>query len=144
MKIIFLVIAVLLGILIFISSRTGNQVLNGSELEAVLSYSEPIADNLFAGLAANDYTIFSRDFDADMQESIPADLFIGWKQNLDDKLGDYISHQVEQVTQSDEYYVVVYNVKFEKDEQVKVGIIFHAAEPHSINHLWIDSKKLKQ
>lgn len=142
MKIIIFIIAVLLGVLIFISTRTGDQVLTGSELEAVLAYSDPIAENLFAGYAANDYTVFSRDFDPDMRETIPADFFVAWKLNLDDKLGNYRSHQVEQVTRSDEYYVVVYQVRFEKDEQARVGIVFHAVEPHAINHLWIDSKQL--
>ena len=97
---------------------------------------------MFAHLAANDYEAFSRDFDSDLLENIPVDVFTGWKLNLDDKLGNYLSHQVEQVAQSDEYYVVVYQVKFEMDEQVKAGIVFHAAEPHNINHLWIDSNQL--
>jgi hypothetical protein len=142
MKIIFFIIAVLIGILIFISTRTRDQVVTGSELDTVLAFSEPIAENLFVGYAADDYAVFSRDFDPDMQETISADLFAGWKLNLDNKLGNYLSHQFEQVTQSDEYYVVIYKVKFEKDEQVKVGIVFHAVEPHSINHVWIDSKQL--
>ena len=142
MKIILFFIVFILGALLLINFSGEDQVVTGSELDTVLAFSEPIARNMFAGLAANDYAIFSRDFDSDMQESISANLFIGWRLNLDDKLGNYISHQVEQVTQSDEYYVVVYQVRFEKDEQAKVGIVFHAAEPHAINHLWIDSKQL--
>ena len=142
MKIILFFIVFILGALLLINFTGGDQVVTGSERVAVLAFSEPIAENMFTGLAANDYETFSRDFDPDMQETIPAGLYTGWKLNLDDKLGNYISHQVEQVTQSDEYYVVVYQVKFEKDEQAKVGIVFHAAEPHAINHLWIDSKQL--
>ena len=142
MKIILFFIVFILGALLLINFSGEDQVLTGSELEAVLAFSEPITENMIAGYAANDYAAFSRDFDPDMQETIPADFFVGWKLNLDDKLGNYISHQVEQVTQSDEYYVVVYQVKFEKDEQAQVGIVFHAVEPHAINHLWIDSKQL--
>ena len=142
MKIILFFIVFILGALLLINFIGGDQVLTGSQQDAVLAFSEPIADNLFAGYAANDYAVFSRDFDDDMAETIPAGFFTGWKLNLDDKLGNYLSHQVEQVSQSDEYYVVVYQVKFEKDEQAEVGIIFHAAEPHTINHLWINSKQL--
>jgi hypothetical protein len=142
MKIILFFIVFILGSLLLINFSGGDQVVTGSELDAVLAFSEPIAENMFAGYAANDYATFSRDFDPDMQETIPAGLFVGWKLNLDDKLGNYLSHQVEQVTQSDEYYVVVYQVRFEKDEQAKIGIVFHAAEPHTINHLWIESKQL--
>ena len=132
----------ILGALLLINFSGEDQAVTGSELDAVLAFSDPIAEDLFAGYAANDYRAFSHDFDADMQETISADFFVGWKLNLDDKLGNYLSHQVEQVSQSDEYYVVIYQVRFEKDEQAKVGIVFHAAEPHTINHLWIDSKQL--
>jgi hypothetical protein len=142
MKVILFFIVIILGALLMINFRVGDQTVTGSELDAVLAFSEPIAENMFAGYAANDYAAFSRDFDSDMEETIPAGFFVGWKLNLDDKLGSYLSHQVEQVTQSDEYYVVVYQVRFEKDEQAKVGIVFHAAEPHTINHLWIDSQQL--
>lgn len=142
MKMILFFIVIILGALLLINFSGEDQAVTGSELEAVLAFSEPITENMFAGFAANNYAVFSRDFDPDMQETIPADFFVGWKLNLDDKLGNYLSHQVKQVTRSDEYYVVVYQVEFEKDEQAEVGIVFHAAEPHTINHLWIDSKQL--
>ena len=144
MKIILFVIALFLSALVFFTARRGDKVLTDSEQAAVLAFSEPIADNLFAGLAANDYAVFSSDFDPDMQETITADIFIGWKLNLDDKLGQYISRQVDQVTQSGEFHLVVYQVEFEKDEQGLVGIVFHTAEPHAIGHLWIDSKQLRE
>jgi hypothetical protein len=63
---------------------------------------------------------------------------------LDNKLGKYLSRQVDQVTQSDEFYVVVYQAKFEQEEPVMVGVAFHVAEPHSVSHLWFDSEKLRQ
>ena len=70
--------------------------------------------------------------------------FATWKQDLDNQLGNYLSRQVDQVSQSDEFYVVVYQAKFELVESVLVGVAFHAVEPHSINHLWFDSEKLQQ
>ena len=42
--------------------------LSGTEKAAVLAFSEAATDNLFAGLTANDYEAFSRDFDSDMYE----------------------------------------------------------------------------
>ena len=118
--------------------------LSGTEKAAVLAFSEAAADNLFAGLTANDYEAFSRDFDSDMYEELPATDFAAWKQELDNKIGDYLSRQVDQVTQSDEFYVVVYQAKFEQAEPVIVGVAFHAVEPHAISHLWFDSEKLQQ
>ena len=118
-----------------------DKILSGPDRTAVLAFSEAITDNLLAGLTTNDYAIFSRDFDSYMQREMPATQFVAWKQDLDEKLGDYLSREVDQVTQSDEFYVVVYQAKFEEDEQVIVGIAFHASD-HSISHLWFDSEKL--
>ena len=106
----------------------------------MLAFSEAAMDNLFVGLTANDYATFSRDFDTDMQEKIPATNFAAWKQDLDNKLGNYLSRQVDQVTQSDEFYVVVYQAKFEQEEKVTVTVVFHASD-HSIDNLSFDSEK---
>lgn len=38
---------------------------HGEERAAVLAFSEPAMDNLLAGLTANDYAVFSRDFDSE-------------------------------------------------------------------------------
>ena len=90
-------------------------------------------------MTANDYAQFSRDFDSDMYEEIPATDFAAWKQVLDDELGNYLSRQVDQVTQSDEFYVVVYQAEFEREDQVTVTVAFHAAD-HSIAFLSFDSE----
>jgi hypothetical protein len=118
--------------------------LSGTDEAAVLAFSEAATDNLFAGLTANDYAAFSRDFDTDMQKTMPATNFASWKQDLDNKIGNYLSRKVDQVTQSQEFYVVVYQAKFEQEELVIVGVAFHVVEPHSISHMWFDSEKLQQ
>jgi len=106
----------------------------------VLAYSEPAMDNLFAGLAANDYAAFSRDFDSDMYEKIPASVFTTWKIEVDNELGNYQSRQVARVTRSDEFHVVYYQAKFEREEQVTVTVAFHASD-HSIAFLAFDTEK---
>ena len=135
--IVMLVLIALLGFTGFGQDKS----LSGTDRAAVLTFSEAIMDNLFAGLTTNDYAVFSRDFDTDMQKNIPAANFAAWKQGLDDKFGNYLSRQVDQVTQSGEFYVVVYQAEFEQDEQVIIGVAFHASD-HSISHLWFDSEKL--
>jgi hypothetical protein len=116
------------------------RTLSGTEKAAVLAFSEAATDNLFAGLTANDYAAFSRDFDSDMYEEIPATDFVAWKQELGNQLGNYLSRQVDRVTQSDEFYVVVYQAKFEQEEQVTVTVAFHASD-HSIAFLSFDSEE---
>ena len=114
--------------------------LSGTEKAAVLAFSEAATDNLFAGLTANDYEAFSRDFDSDMYDELPVTDFAAWKQELDNKIGNYLSRNVDQVTQSDEFYVVYYHAKFEKAKQVTVTVAFHASD-HSIAQFWFDAEE---
>lgn len=114
--------------------------LSGTEKAAVLAYSETATDNLFAGLTANDYETFSRDFDSDMYDELPVTDFAAWKQELDNKIGKYFSRKIVQVTQADEFYVVYYQAKFEKAKQVTVTVAFHGSG-HSIAHILFDSEE---
>jgi len=106
----------------------------------VLAFSEAITDNMFAGLAANDYAAFSRDFDNDMYERAPATEFSAWKEGLEEVIGAYLSRNIDKVTQSGEFYVVTYQANFEKEEQVTVTVAFHASD-HSIALLSFESEK---
>ena len=136
-------ILILSALLVLAVCRPQHKELSGVERSAVLAYGEIIMDNLFAGLAANDYALFSRDFDAYMQKTLPAANFAAWKGDLDDNLGNFLSHQVVQAARSDEFYVVDYEVEFEREKRVMVTIAFHAAQPHSIGGLWFESGKLQ-
>ncbi len=75
-----------------------------------------------------------------MYKRVPVTDFAVWKLELDHKLGSYLSRQVDQVTQADEFFVVVYQAKFEKEEQVTVTMAFHDA-PGSIAFLSFESEK---
>ena len=114
--------------------------LSGQKQEAVLSFSDEITDNMFAGLAANDYQGFSRDFDQDMLSILPVARFEDWKADMDEKIGDCLSREVERVTRADEFYVVVYQVECTKAPHVTVEIAFHRS--HTIAHLSFDSGSL--
>jgi hypothetical protein len=132
---------VVLVLCTFVWLTACERTLSGTEKTAVLAFSEATTDNLLlAGLTVNDYAAFSRDFDSDMSEEIPATDFAAWKQELDNQLGNYLSRQVDQVTQADEFYVVVYQAKFEQEEPVTVTVAFHASD-HSIAFLSFDSEE---
>ena len=134
----FSIVVILLSAIFWLTAC--ERTLYGNERAAVLEFSEPITDNLFAGLTANDYVMFSHDFDSDMHERVPATDFAAWKQEVNNKIGNYLSRKVDQVTQADEFYVVVYQAKFEKEEQVTVTEAFHASD-HSIAFLSFESEK---
>jgi len=137
----FLIVAIALVALAWLTGC--ERELSGANRAAVLAFSEAATDSMLAGLAANDYATFSRDFDPDLQELMPAADFPDWKQELDSKLGRYLSRQVDRVTRSDEFYVVFYQVRFEQDESVLLEVAFHAKKPHPIAHLGLGSDKLR-
>ena len=89
----YFIVAFVLSALVWLTAC--ERILSGTEKAAVPAFSEAATDNLFAGLTANDYAAFSRDFDTDMQAEIPVTSFAAWKQDLDDKLGNYLSRRVD-------------------------------------------------
>ena len=110
----------------------------GSDLEAVLEFSEEKTDSLLAAMNANDYAQFSEDFDQEMLNAMTSDNFASLKIDRDSKLGLYISREVNSVVQTGEFYAVLYDAKFEKDDAVIVRVVFRVAEPHEISGLWFN------
>jgi hypothetical protein len=116
--------------------------LAGAERDAVLAYSEPLGDNLLAGFNAGDYAQFSRDFDDAMLKAIPASGLESTRTQVVGKIGQYVSREVTSVTPQGTYLVVIYNAKFEQEDNVTVTITYGSAEPHKISGLWFTSPKL--
>ena len=134
---IFLVV-VLCSFLMGCSTDAQTISLDGPTKESILAYSEAKTDSLMTSLNNNDYAVFSQDFDDAMLKAMSQDAFDKLKQHTDDKLGAYISRQVKNVIQSGDFYRVNYEVVFEKDAAVKMGVVFRIAEPHQVSGLWFD------
>ena len=114
----------------------------GAEYDQVLQFSEPIADNFFAGLKAGNYAIFSRDFDTGMQKGLPESAFSGLTSSLV-KVGAYQSRTVDRIEKPEGYYAVIYNAQFEQDV-VTVRLTLTQSEPHMVSGIWFNSPKLSQ
>ena len=113
--------------------------LTGTEKDAVLAFSEAKTDDLLAGISTNDYALFSKDFDEDMLKAMTQSQFDALKKDRDDKLGPYVSRQVNSVLQrQDGFYVVIYDAKFEKDAAVTMRVVFRVADPHQVSGLWFN------
>jgi hypothetical protein len=121
------------------------KTLTGADKDAVLAYSEPIADNLLAGFNDKDYTAFSKDFTDTMKKGITEQSF---KDSLlpkvFDKVGKYQSRTVESVTQSPTFVTVIYNAKFDNDDPVVIRLSLDLKDPHQVSGLYFDSVKLRQ
>ena len=121
-----------------------SKALTGSEKDAVLAYSEAKTDNLMKGINNSDYAVFSRDLNDKMKGAITETGLTNMRIKVNDKIGNYVSRQVESVTQSGDLVTVIYSARFDNEDQVTVRVIFDAAEPHRISGLWFDSPKLRQ
>ena len=130
----------LVAVLITLLAGCGSKgvTLTGPDRDAVLAFSESKTDNLLAGMNAGDYASFSADFDSAMLNAMPQAQFDAMKKDRDVKLGLYVSRQVNSVVKQGEYYVVIYNAKFEKDEAVVVRVVFLGTEPHLVSGLWFN------
>ena len=137
-KVYVLVLTVLL--VGFLAGCGGSQgtTLSGADKDAVLAFSEAQSDNLLAGMNANDYAAFSKDFDQDMLNAMTQTEFDKLKADRDAKLGLYVSRTVNSVVQTGDFVAVIYDAKFEKDDAVTVRIVFRVADPHAVSGLWFN------
>jgi hypothetical protein len=136
MILIALAVVVIFGMLAGCASQ--NDVLTGADQEAILAFSEAKTDNLMAGMNANDYALFSKDFDEAMLTAMSSSKYDAFKLDRDAKLGPYISREVNSVVLQGDFYSVVYNAAFEKDDNVTMRVVFRATEPHQISGLWFN------
>jgi len=113
-------------------------ILTGSDRDAVLAFSEAKTDNLFIEMNTGDFAAFSKDFDRDMLSAVTKDQFDALKKDHDARFSLYLSRQVNSVLKQDDFYVVVYDAKFEKVAAVTVRVVFRIAEPHQISGLWFN------
>ncbi|MEJ2601234.1 MAG: DUF3887 domain-containing protein [Anaerolineales bacterium] len=134
------VIICLMGILLsslVLTGCSGAKSLTSGQKDAVLAYSEPIADNLLQGMNADSYKAFSRDFDPQMQQGLPQSNF---KDKLfptiNGKFGKYISRQVASVNTVGKNVVIVYTAKFERSDNVTITLTLKQQEPHQVAGLY--------
>lgn len=119
-------------------------VLEGGELDAVLAYAQEPAENLLQGLITRDYTQFSRDFSDEMKQGMNEKSFNDLFSMLDTKLGVYQTNTLVTVLQDDNFTTLVYQLFYEKDNEVSMRVVFDNKEPHQISGLWFDSPELRK
>lgn len=132
---------VLLAVLVtsvMVACGSKQTLLTGEEQETVLAFSESRTDNLVAGMNANDYAVFSKDFSQEMLDSMTESEFAKLKADRDAKLGLYVSRTVNNVVQVGDYYAVNYDAVFEKDDAVSIRLVFRMEEPHEVSGLWFN------
>lgn len=141
---IFACVLFVLSTFALLSCNTPAQPITGAERDAVLAYTEPKTENLLNGFNAGDYAIFARDFDATMRQAETETVFLQTRASIMGKIGKYVSRQVTDVVKQDNFVVVMYNGRFEKEDGVTMRVVFRPDGEHQISGLWFDSPKLRQ
>lgn len=119
-------------------------ILTDTQRDDVLAFTEPATDGMLAGLNANDYAAFSKDFDDAMKKSIPETGLANIQKSVTAKIGKYVSREVSQVEEIGQYYRVTYKAKYESDDAVTMLVSFEKADPHKVAGLFFTSDKLKK
>jgi hypothetical protein len=116
----------------------------GGERDTVLAFAEPKTDAQLAALSNGDYTSFIKDYDEAMIKATTEQTFAQLRKTLSDKIGAYQSREVASVLKQGDFYIVVYNAKFEREDSVTMRVVFEIGGDHRIGGLWFDSPKLRQ
>ncbi|MHB1119421.1 MAG: DUF3887 domain-containing protein [Bellilinea sp.] len=119
-------------------------VLESNERNSVLAYAQAPGENLLNGLIARDYAQFSQDFSDTMKQGMNQQAFDGLLVMLDTKLGKYQSFDLVTVLKDENYSTLVYQLNYEKDNQVSMRVVFDNKEPHQVSGLWFDSPELRK
>ena len=141
----WLVLALVMAIGLSACSGAQTVTLSGQDREAVLAYSEPMTDNLLAGMNEADYARFARHFDEPMQKAMTEAAIHGILSSIGAKLGAYQAREVALVEDTGAFIRVTYTASFANEDGVTVRVVFNDGTPdHLVSGLWFDSPVLRQ
>ncbi|NLZ29653.1 MAG: DUF3887 domain-containing protein [Methanomicrobiales archaeon] len=116
----------------------------GEEAAQVLSYADPIAENLLTGLNEDNYTTYSRDFSPEMRQELDRASFEQSREFVTSRIGLYESKSDPVVTEAGDYVAVTYKAEFEQESGVDVRFVFKKDDAsHQLQGLWFNSPKLR-
>ena len=138
-----LLVLFLLLILLVTLAGCGKNSANSNNQQEVLSYADPITNNLLAGFNQNDYVMFSRDFDEQMKNALTQPVFEQTRKQITSKIGTYQSRSLTTIQQQGPNTVVIYNGTFEQESGVVITVAFqNFGDKELVSGLWFKSPKL--
>jgi hypothetical protein len=141
---VLLALVVLVGVCVS-GCTSQDTVISGEERMAVLAYADTIADNLLQGFNEDNYTMYSRDFSAEMKGGLTGAAFRQNREFVVSRIGLYESRGDPVVTESGEYIAVNYPADFERENGVNVRFVFrNGDESHRLYGLWFNSPMLNR
>jgi PBP1b-binding outer membrane lipoprotein LpoB len=125
-----LVISIIL-VLVFITGCS-TKTTTTATTQAEPSYASAMTDNILAALSQDNYAKFSQDLDEAMKEAMKEMNFHGLSSQLKDKVGDYVSKELQIVQVKDGITTVVYAAKYTKDDNVTITISFRIVDSQNL------------
>ncbi len=129
-------ITVLASLLLAGCSGEAGTKLEGKEADKVMEYVDPITENMLAGLVANDYATFAKDFNDEMRTSIDQAKFEALARQLNDQIGAYQSRSIDSVTDYGKMVTAQYKSVFTKTDKVNIVVTVTKEEPHQVTGLY--------
>jgi len=121
------------------SPKLRGQALDVTQLRA---YADSITENILVSLNKNDYAGFPRDFDQTMKNVEVKTAFDSLYSLLKTNVGSYVSQEFENVALQQNYIVVRYLAKYDKEPD-GVWITISFDNNHQVAGLYFDSPKLR-
>ncbi len=117
--------------------------ITGTERDKVLKYADPMTDGILKGFNEGNHKVYSKDFTEQLKNAMPEKVFMQTRLQITSKLGMYKSRSLYKVLKEGQYIYVLYKGVFEKDNEVKVKMIFQdIADKHYVAGLWFITPKL--
>jgi len=108
--------------------------IEGDEKSAVTAAAQPIAEHILAGLADNDYALFSQDFDVEMKTALTATQFDPIVKAYGG-LGQPQSTELINIEDKTEFYGVNYKVTY-AEKIVLMLVVLAKSDPSLVSGLW--------
>jgi hypothetical protein len=97
--------------------------------------SQPMAENLFSSIQANDFENFHKDFNEKMLSSTDETTFTSIRDSFLQTVGDYQSLTYDKTTYEEGYLISYYAVQF-SEGSLTMRLVHDPAEPYLISGFW--------
>ncbi|MFP4364600.1 MAG: DUF3887 domain-containing protein [Spirochaetia bacterium] len=112
--------------------------------EQIINYMDPITNTVLEGFTENDYNKYTKFFDEQMKNAMPESVFKQTRDLIISKIGNHESHELWDILREDQYIIMLYSGKFEKEDDVTIKIVFQEyLNSPLVSGLWFDSPKLR-
>lgn len=111
----------------------------------MLNSAHTITEEMLTGMNEADYAKFTRHFDLKMRDSMPETQFRATKDDIQSKIGKYISKEYTGSEKQQGYSVLLYRGKFSETDDVVIRMVFSEENGNLlVAGFWLDSPVLRK